>query len=132
MSTKGRGSSAVLVGPGGAGYAFDLHTVGGHQLLNAAAAVITLHVLGQDCGQAVEQLRYFDGVVRRMTPAFEAGDVQVYDSYTHHPDEVRADLAAARSKRDSPRSTGAGTSNRMRRTNQKSRRRRSGFANVQL
>ncbi|WP_053708076.1 UDP-N-acetylmuramate--L-alanine ligase [Streptomyces sp. NRRL B-3648] len=97
VSTKGRGSSAVLVGPGEVGYALDLRTVGGHQLLNAAAAVITLHVLGQDCGQAVEQLRYFDGVVRRMTPAFEAGGVRVYDSYAHHPDEVRADLAAARS-----------------------------------
>ncbi|WP_306888829.1 glutamate ligase domain-containing protein [Streptomyces griseoviridis] len=32
-----------------------------------------------------------------MTPAFEAGGVRVYDSYAHHPDEVRADLAAARS-----------------------------------
>ncbi|ALO95164.1 UDP-N-acetylmuramate--L-alanine ligase [Streptomyces mexicanus] len=97
VSTEGARSSAVLVGPGGVEYELGLRTGGAHQLLNAAAAITTLHALGQDCGQAAEELRYFDGVVRRMTPAFEAAGVRVYDSFAHHPDEVRADLAAARS-----------------------------------
>jgi UDP-N-acetylmuramate--alanine ligase len=97
VSTEGGRSSAVLVGPGAVEYDLALRTGGAHQLLNAAAAITTLHTLGQDCGQAVEELRYFDGVVRRMTPAFKAAGVRVYDSFAHHPDEVRADLSAARS-----------------------------------
>ncbi|MFC4472193.1 hypothetical protein ACFPH6_48285 [Streptomyces xiangluensis] len=32
-----------------------------HQLLNAAGALAALHVLGQDCDVAVEQLGYFQG-----------------------------------------------------------------------
>ncbi|MGW0950239.1 glutamate ligase domain-containing protein [Streptomyces sp. NPDC002623] len=38
-----------------------------------------------------------DGVARRVPPAGEATGVLVFDSYAHHPDEVSADLAAARS-----------------------------------
>ncbi|MBQ0855451.1 UDP-N-acetylmuramate--L-alanine ligase [Streptomyces sp. BH-SS-21] len=95
-SEQGR-STAVLLGPDGQEFNLTLRVPGVHQLLNAAAAIGTLHAVGQDYDLAAQQLRYFDGVARRMTPAGEAAGVRVFDSYAHHPDEVRADLAAARS-----------------------------------
>lgn len=97
VSSEGGRSKAVLRGPGGRDFDLALRVPGAHQLLNAAAALATLHALGQDCDQAVEQLLYFDGVARRMTLAGESAGVRVYDSFAHHPDEVSADLAAARS-----------------------------------
>ncbi|MFJ5645857.1 UDP-N-acetylmuramate--L-alanine ligase [Streptomyces sp. NPDC093223] len=96
VSVGGRGS-ATLRGPGGRELDLALRTPGVHQLLNAAAAVAALDVLGQDSGLAVQQLADFRGVARRMTPAAEAAGVSIWDSYAHHPDEVSADLAAARS-----------------------------------
>ncbi|MFC4507008.1 MULTISPECIES: UDP-N-acetylmuramate--L-alanine ligase [Streptomyces] len=96
-SSLGGRSTAVLRGPGGREVELTLRLPGVHQLLNAAAGIATLEVLGQDIDQAVQHLWYFDGVARRMTPAGEKAGVRVYDSYAHHPDEVSADLAAARS-----------------------------------
>ncbi|MEU9371500.1 Mur ligase domain-containing protein [Streptomyces avermitilis] len=102
VASAGGHSAAVLRGPGALEFDLALRVPGVHQLLNAAGAVAALHALGQDCGLAVDQLRYFDGVRRRMTPAGEAGGVRVFDSYAHHPDEVSADLAAARTLLDDP------------------------------
>ncbi|MFD7881109.1 UDP-N-acetylmuramate--L-alanine ligase [Streptomyces bauhiniae] len=96
-STQGRHTRSVLRGPHGGTYELVLRTAGTHQLLNAAAAIASLDVLGVDCDEAVDQLGYFDGMVRRMTAAGEAAGVRVYDSFAHHPEEVEADLAAARS-----------------------------------
>jgi UDP-N-acetylmuramate--alanine ligase len=94
--TRGR-STATLAGPGGLELDLVLCVPGVHQLTNAAATVATLHTLGQDHDQAVEQLLYFDGARRRMTLAGHASGVRVYDSFAHHPDEVSADLTAAHS-----------------------------------
>ncbi|MFF3406696.1 UDP-N-acetylmuramate--L-alanine ligase [Streptomyces sp. NPDC002742] len=102
LASAGGRSTAVLHGPGGLEFDMALRVPGVHQLLNAAATIAALHTLGQDCDLAVEQLRYFDGVRRRMTPAGEVAGVRVFDSYAHHPDEVRADLAAACTLLDDP------------------------------
>ncbi|MFD3842466.1 glutamate ligase domain-containing protein [Streptomyces sp. NPDC058642] len=96
VSGEGGRSKAVLRGPGGSEFDLALRVPGTHQFLNAGA-LVTLHTVGQDCDQAVEQLFYFDGVMRRMTSVGETAGVRVYDSFAHHPDEVSADLAAARS-----------------------------------
>ncbi|MFC8520647.1 UDP-N-acetylmuramate--L-alanine ligase [Streptomyces sp. NPDC057257] len=94
-SAEGRGT-AVLRGPSGQEFQLSLRVPGMHQLVNAAGAIAAVGAAAQDCELAVEQLAYFDGVKRRMTPAGEAARVRAFDSYAHHPDEVRADLAAAR------------------------------------
>lgn len=95
--TSGGRSRAVLRGPAGLRFDLVLRVPGVHQLANAACATVALHVLGQDLDPAVEQLRYFEGAQRRMTGAGQDSGVRAYDSYAHHPGEVRADLAAARS-----------------------------------
>ncbi|GAB7102066.1 UDP-N-acetylmuramate--L-alanine ligase [Streptomyces phaeofaciens JCM 4814] len=97
VASDGGRSTAVLRGPGGQEFDLVLLVPGAHQLHNAAAVIATLDALGQDCDQGVQQLLCFDGVQRRMTQAGEAAGVRAYDSYAHHPDEVSADLAAARS-----------------------------------
>ncbi|MFJ1595106.1 UDP-N-acetylmuramate--L-alanine ligase [Kitasatospora albolonga] len=95
--TSGCRSRAVLSGPDRMPQDMVLRVPGVHQLANAAAAMVALHVLGQDLDQGMEQLRYFDGAQRRLTSAGEMAGVRVLDSFAHHPDEVRADLAAAHS-----------------------------------
>jgi len=96
-ASAGGRSSALLHGPQGREFYLGLRIPGVHQLLNAAAAMAALDVLGQDLDLAMEQLGYFDGVQRRMTSAGMMAGVRIFDSYAHHPDEVAADLRAARS-----------------------------------
>jgi UDP-N-acetylmuramate--alanine ligase len=94
-SSAGGHSTAVLCGPGGLEFELAMRVAGVHQLENAAGAVAALHVLNQECDVAVEQLRYFEGVHRRMSLAGKGAGVLVFDSFAHHPEEVSADLAAA-------------------------------------
>jgi len=48
--------------------------------------------------KAIESLWSFTGVARRFEKIGEAAGVTVIDDYAHHPTEVRATLAAARSR----------------------------------
>ncbi|MFD3945970.1 UDP-N-acetylmuramate--L-alanine ligase [Streptomyces sp. NPDC058579] len=97
VRTMGTRSTARLTGPRGAAYELALVVPGTHQLANAACAVAMADALGLDAAAFVAELGCFDGVQRRMTPAGSVGAVRVYDSYAHHPTEIRADLAAAQS-----------------------------------
>ncbi|MFE9553109.1 UDP-N-acetylmuramate--L-alanine ligase [Streptomyces sp. NPDC006703] len=90
-------STARLSGTGGVEWPLVLPVPGLHQLRNAALTVAVLNALGSHASDVVEQLREFEGVRRRMSLACEDRGVRVYDSYAHHPTEVRADLAAAQS-----------------------------------
>jgi len=69
---------------------------GDHNLLNAAGAIAGIHALGAPSGPAIEGLRRFRGAARRFQVLGEAGGIRVVDDYAHHPTELRATLAAAR------------------------------------
>ncbi len=70
---------------------------GRHNALNAAAAIATATRIGVD-GDAVRAgLAAFSGVKRRFTRTGEWDGVTIYDDYGHHPVEIAAVLAAARS-----------------------------------
>jgi UDP-N-acetylmuramate--alanine ligase len=75
--------------------------VGGHNALNAAAAVILAHQLGAEWEDAAEAMATFKGLDRRMqcmgTFHADDGDVPVYDDYAHHPTEIEQTLRALRS-----------------------------------
>jgi UDP-N-acetylmuramate--alanine ligase len=73
-----------------------LSVPGEHNLLNAAAALATVHLLGAPIDRAIEGLARFRGAARRFQHLGEAGGVMVVDDYAHHPTELRATLAAAR------------------------------------
>lgn len=73
-----------------------LRIPGRHYVLDAAAALATGLRLGLDLDGLLAGLGGFTGTGRRMELKGEAGGVRVYDSYAHHPVEIRGDLEAAR------------------------------------
>ncbi|MDQ4131002.1 MAG: UDP-N-acetylmuramate--L-alanine ligase, partial [Actinomycetota bacterium] len=76
---------------------FSLAVPGRHNLLNAAAALTVCHLVGVDLEAAAVGLASFTGVQRRFQRLGAAAEVEVVDDYAHHPTELRATLAAARS-----------------------------------
>ena len=91
--------------PGGSRFTLDgveveLSVPGAHNARNAAAALTAARFAGADLGRAAEALRSFAGAGRRFevlgrTPA----GAQIVDDYAHHPTEVAATIAAARTLR---------------------------------
>jgi UDP-N-acetylmuramate--alanine ligase len=69
---------------------------GGHNVLNAAAAMGTAVLLGLPLDRAAEALAFFSGVHRRFERRGTVGGADVVDDYAHHPTEVAATLQAAR------------------------------------
>jgi UDP-N-acetylmuramate--alanine ligase len=79
------------------GHEVRLVVPGEHNALNAAAALSVCHLVGavEDC--AVAALGEFRGAGRRFEHLGKtADDADVYDDYAHHPTELRATVAAAR------------------------------------
>ena len=74
-----------------------LQIPGRHYVLNALAAIAVGLDLGHDFAGLATGLSAFTGTRRRMERKGEAAGVRVYDSYAHHPSEIRGDLEAARS-----------------------------------
>jgi UDP-N-acetylmuramate--alanine ligase len=76
---------------------FALHVPGVHNILNATAAIAV--GVGLDVGvDAIRAaLSHFRGVDRRFQLRGRAAGVSVIDDYGHHPTEIKATLAAARS-----------------------------------
>jgi UDP-N-acetylmuramate--alanine ligase len=76
---------------------FTLHVPGVHNILNATAAI----AVGVGLDVAVDAIRagldQFRGVDRRFHLRGRAAGVSVIDDYGHHPTEIKATLAAARS-----------------------------------
>ncbi|HET9215260.1 MAG TPA: cyanophycin synthetase [Gaiellaceae bacterium] len=73
-----------------------LSVPGEHNRLNAACALAALELAGFDRAAAAEALSAFRGVGRRLEDHGQAGGVRLVDDYAHHPAEVAATLAAAR------------------------------------
>jgi UDP-N-acetylmuramate--alanine ligase len=68
---------------------------GEHNRRNAACAVAVLERIGLTRDDAAPALAEFTGAGRRLELRGEAGGVEVYDDYAHHPAELAATLAAA-------------------------------------
>ncbi len=75
----------------------ELAVPGEHNRRNAAAALAALELAGVARADAERVIVEFTGAGRRLEPKGEAGGVSVLDSYAHHPAELAADIAAARS-----------------------------------
>jgi UDP-N-acetylmuramate--alanine ligase len=71
--------------------------LGAHNAANAAGALEAARLAGADQGLALAGLAGFHGAGRRFQRlGLTAGGAVVYDDYAHHPTEVAATLAAAR------------------------------------
>ncbi|TFD72187.1 UDP-N-acetylmuramate--L-alanine ligase [Cryobacterium sp. Hb1] len=80
----------------GADYSATLRIPGKHNAINAAGAFAVLVGLGFDPAASLEAIAGFGGTQRRFELHGTVGGVSVYDDYAHHPTEVAAALAAAR------------------------------------
>ncbi|MGB5324634.1 MAG: UDP-N-acetylmuramate:L-alanyl-gamma-D-glutamyl-meso-diaminopimelate ligase, partial [Pseudomonadales bacterium] len=69
---------------------------GDHNIANAVSAVAAARCAGVSLDAALAALRDFRGVKRRMECLGEAGGVQFYDDFAHHPTAIRLTLEGAR------------------------------------
>ena len=69
---------------------------GGHNALNATAAIAVAHNLGMEPDAIRKALAGFGGVKRRFTRTGAWNGVEIFDDYGHHPVEIAAVLKAAR------------------------------------
>ena len=91
------GPGDVAVSAASGRFPLALQVPGRHNALNAAAAFAVALELGVDPAAAAAALAHFSGASRRFELKGEARGIRVFDDYAHHPTEVRAALAAARS-----------------------------------
>jgi UDP-N-acetylmuramate--alanine ligase len=91
--TLGAGNSSFSV----EGVRVELAVPGEHNILNALAALAALRAAGVPVAEAAPAFAKFSGAGRRFEShgRTERG-AELYDDYAHHPTEVRATLAAAR------------------------------------
>ena len=73
-----------------------LEIPGRHYVLDAAVALAAGLRTGVPFADLARGLAAYTGARRRMERKGVAGGVRVYDSYAHHPTEIRSDLQAAR------------------------------------
>ncbi len=76
---------------------FRVNSPGAHNVLNATAAIAVALELGVSPELVREGLAKFSGVGRRFEVKGEVNGIRVVDDYGHHPTEILATLAAARS-----------------------------------
>ena len=90
------GPVAFSIDHGGETYRSRLRIPGRHNAINAAGAFAVLVGLGFDPAASLAGIAKFAGTGRRFELHGTVGGVSVYDDYAHHPTEVAAALAAAR------------------------------------
>ena len=94
-----------ILEPDGARFRWEGHEValsvpGEHNAINAAGALTAARLAGADPAQAAAAITGFVGARRRFERLGTTGHgVPVYDDYAHHPTEVAAVIAAARTLR---------------------------------
>lgn len=75
-----------------------LRLPGKHNLSNALAVVATCRHLGLEFAAIAAGIATFGGAKRRFELRGECQNITFIDDYAHHPSEIRATLAAARSQ----------------------------------
>lgn len=81
-------------------YIGDVHwqLLGNHNVENALAALAAAHHANVPLNKALEALRYFKNVKRRLEIKGKVRDVIVYDDFAHHPTAIATTLAGLRAK----------------------------------
>ena len=76
----------------------DLQVPGRHNVSNSLAVLGVIDLLGLPLDAAASALGQFRGVGRRFDVRGVVNGITVVDDYAHHPSEIRATLAAAKSR----------------------------------
>jgi UDP-N-acetylmuramate--alanine ligase len=98
IEVRGRATHFTIEEHGRALGSLTLAAPGLHNVRNALGAFAAARWAGADFEAARRALAVFRGVGRRFEELGEAGGVLVVDDYAHHPTEVRATIAAARTR----------------------------------
>lgn len=91
------GSRSTLYLAGRPAAELVLSVPGRHNVSNALAALVCAREAGLPLEAAAAGLAAFRGARRRFERIGEHGGTPIYDDYAHHPTEIAATLAAARS-----------------------------------
>jgi UDP-N-acetylmuramate--alanine ligase len=75
----------------------ELIIPGQQNVVNALAAVAVADELGVPFDKVAEALAQFSGAKRRFERVFDGDGIAVVNDYAHHPTEIRATIAAAKS-----------------------------------
>ena len=94
ISDDGRGFTLALKGESLG--EVNGHLLGRHNRMNALAAIAAARHAGVPVDQAIEALRHFKGVKRRMELRGEVNGVSVYDDFAHHPTAIQETLSGLR------------------------------------
>lgn len=70
---------------------------GTHNVYNSLSVLASLHQAGVDLSLVKPHFETFTGMGRRFQKIGEANGAVIYDDYAHHPTEVKAALASAKS-----------------------------------
>lgn len=70
--------------------------MGAHNMDNALAAIAAARHAGVPVAQAVDSLKRFAGVARRMQVRGEVNGIRVYDDFAHHPTAIHTTLDGLR------------------------------------
>jgi UDP-N-acetylmuramate: L-alanyl-gamma-D-glutamyl-meso-diaminopimelate ligase len=70
--------------------------IGAHNMENAVAAIAAARHAGVPVAQAVQSLKQFSGVARRMQMRGEVNRIRVYDDFAHHPTAIHTTLDGLR------------------------------------
>jgi len=81
----------------------ELQVPGKHNVNNALAALAVSQLLDLPLADAAQVLAQFVGTGRRFEVRGKTNDIVIIDDYAHHPTEIRATLAAARTRYPSRR-----------------------------
>ena len=76
----------------------SLQVAGEHNVRNALAVLAVVDVLGLPREKAAKALGKFTGTSRRFEMRGEAKGISIFDDYAHHPTEIKATLAGARTR----------------------------------
>jgi len=71
---------------------------GRHNAMNACTAIAAAVAEGVSASTAIEALKSFKGVKRRLEMIAGARDIHVYDDFAHHPTAIRLTLEGLRRK----------------------------------
>ncbi len=74
----------------------SLGVTGEHNVYNSLAAIAVVMELGVGFDAIMAGLKNFTGTDRRFEKKGEIGGVTIIDDYAHHPQEIKATLAAAK------------------------------------
>ncbi len=76
----------------------DLPLIGEHNFRNYISAILAARLDGISINDAIESLKTFKGVMRRLEVVAEFPNIKIYDDFAHHPTAINFSTGAIRAK----------------------------------